>query len=76
MTDTSVMQERIGRLCGQFKLPTVAVETVACFTAALDNGQYRNVMFTLLFPPYHFGRDGSDTASPPVALLQPDGDIG
>ena len=36
MTDTSVMQERIGQLCGQFKLPTVAVETVACFLSALD----------------------------------------
>ena len=33
-TDTSVMQERIGQLCGQFKLPTVAAETVARFTAA------------------------------------------
>ena len=34
MTDTSVMQDRIGQLCGQFKLPTVAAETVARFTAA------------------------------------------
>ena len=34
MMDTSVMQERIGQLCGQFKLPTVAAETVARFTAA------------------------------------------
>ena len=33
-TDTSVIQERIGELCGQFKLPTVAAETVARFTAA------------------------------------------
>ena len=28
MMDTSVMQERIGELCGQFKLPTVAAEKV------------------------------------------------
>ena len=34
MTDTSVMQYRIGELCGQFKLPTVAAEAVARFTAA------------------------------------------
>ena len=34
MMDSSVMQERIGQLCGQFKLPTVAAETVARFTAA------------------------------------------
>ena len=33
MMDTSVMQERIGQLCGQFKLPTVAAEKVARFTA-------------------------------------------
>ena len=32
--DASVIQERIGQLCGQFKLPTVAAETVARFTAA------------------------------------------
>ena len=32
--DTVIMQERIGQLCGQFKLPTVAAETVARFTAA------------------------------------------
>ena len=28
------MQERIGQLCGQFKLPTVAAKTVARFSAA------------------------------------------
>ena len=33
MTDTSVMQERIGQLCGQFKLPTVGAQSVARFTA-------------------------------------------
>ena len=34
MTDTSVIQERIGQLCGQFKLPTVGAQSVARFTAA------------------------------------------
>ena len=34
MTDTSVMQERIGQLCGQFKLPTMGAQSVARFTAA------------------------------------------
>ena len=34
MTDTSVMQDRIGQLCGQFKLPTVGAQSVARFTAA------------------------------------------
>ena len=34
MTDTSVMQERIGQLCGQFKLPTIGAQSVARFTAA------------------------------------------
>ena len=34
-TDPSVMQERIGQLCGQFKLPTVAAVAVARFTAAV-----------------------------------------
>ena len=29
MTDTSVMQDRIGQLCGQFKLPTVGAQSVA-----------------------------------------------
>ena len=34
MTDTSVMQDRIGQLCGQFKLPTVGAQSVTRFTAA------------------------------------------
>ena len=34
MTDTSVMQDRIGQLCGQFKLPTMGAQSVARFTAA------------------------------------------
>ena len=34
MTDTSVMQERIGQLCYQFKLPTMGNQSVARFTAA------------------------------------------
>ena len=34
MMDTSVMQERIGQLCGQFKQPTVGAQSVARFTAA------------------------------------------
>ena len=34
MMDTSVMQDRIGQLCGQFKLPTVGAQSVARFTAA------------------------------------------
>ena len=33
-TDTSVMQERIGQLCHQFKLPTMGAQSVARFTAA------------------------------------------
>ena len=33
-TDTSVVQERIGQLCHQFKLPTVAAETASRFTEA------------------------------------------
>ena len=33
-TDTSVVQERIGQLCRQFKLPTVAAETTSRFTEA------------------------------------------
>ena len=34
MMDTSVMQDRIGQLCGQFKLPTMGAQSVARFTAA------------------------------------------
>ena len=34
MTDTSVMQDRIGQLCGQFKLPTMGAQSVTRFTAA------------------------------------------
>ena len=34
MTDTSVMQERIGQLCHQFKLPTMGAQSVHRFTAA------------------------------------------
>ena len=34
MMDTSVMQERIGQLCHQFKLPTIVTQSVARFTAA------------------------------------------
>ena len=34
MTDTSVIQDRIGELCGQFKLPTVGAQSVTRFTAA------------------------------------------
>ena len=34
ITDTSVIQDRIGELCGQFKLPTVGAQSVARFTAA------------------------------------------
>ena len=33
MTDTVVMQERIGQLGQQFKLPTMGAQSVACFTA-------------------------------------------
>ena len=33
-TDTSVMQERIGLLCHQFKLPTMGAQSVARFTEA------------------------------------------
>ncbi len=33
-TDTRVVQERIGQLCHQFKLPTVAAETASRFTEA------------------------------------------
>ena len=33
-TDTSIIQERIGQLCYQFKLPTVAAEATPRFTAA------------------------------------------
>ena len=33
-TDTRVMQERIGQLCHQFKLPTMSAQSVARFTAA------------------------------------------
>ena len=34
MMDTSGMQDRIGQLCGQFKLPTVGAQSVTRFTAA------------------------------------------
>ena len=34
MMDTVIMQERIGQLCGQFKLPTMGAQSVARFTAA------------------------------------------
>ena len=34
MTDTAVMQERIGQLCHQFKLPSMAAQSVSRFTAA------------------------------------------
>ena len=34
MTDTSIVQERIGDLCYQFKLPTVGAEAAPRFTAA------------------------------------------
>ena len=33
-TDTAVMQERIGELCREFKLPTMGVQSVARFTEA------------------------------------------
>ena len=33
-TDTSVIPERIGQLCHQFKLPTMGAQSVARFTAA------------------------------------------
>ena len=39
MTDTSVMQDRIGQLCGQFKLPTVGAQSVTRFTAAVVSRQ-------------------------------------
>ena len=34
MIDTSIMQERIGQLCHQFKLPSMGTQSVARFTAA------------------------------------------
>ena len=34
MTDTVAMQERIGHLCHQFKLPTIGARSVSRFTAA------------------------------------------
>ena len=33
MTDTTAMQERIGELCHQFRLPTMGAQSVARFTA-------------------------------------------
>ena len=33
-TNTSVMQDRIGQLCREFKLPTMGVQSVARFTEA------------------------------------------
>ena len=33
-TDTAVMQERIGELCHQFKMPTMGAQSVARFTEA------------------------------------------
>ena len=34
VVDTSVMQERIGQLCHQFKLPTMGAQSVDRFTEA------------------------------------------
>ena len=34
-TDTNVMQERIGELCHQFKMPTMGDQSVARFTEAV-----------------------------------------
>ena len=34
MTDTALMQERIGQLCHQFKLPTMGARSVSRFTAS------------------------------------------
>ena len=34
MTDTTAIQERIGELCHQFRLPTLGAQLVARFTAA------------------------------------------
>ena len=31
MTNTSIIQERIGQLCHQFKLPTMGAQSVAPF---------------------------------------------
>ena len=33
-TDTSVIQERIGQLCREFKMPTMGAQSVARFTEA------------------------------------------
>lgn len=33
-TDTSVMQERIGQLCREFKMPTLGAQSVVRFTEA------------------------------------------
>ena len=34
MTDTMAIQERIGELCHQFRLPTMGAQSVSRFTAA------------------------------------------
>ena len=34
MTDTVAMNDRIGELCRQFRLPTMGAQSVACLTAA------------------------------------------
>ena len=34
MTDTVAMNDRIGELCRQFRLPTMGTQSVARFTAA------------------------------------------
>ena len=34
MTDTTVIQDRIGELCHQFRLPTMGAQSVSRFTAA------------------------------------------
>ena len=47
VVDTSVMQERIGQLCGQFKLPTMGAQSVARFTAA-GHGDARPIFLEVL----------------------------
>ena len=36
--DTGIMQERIGELCRQFRMPTMEAQSVSRFTAAGHGG--------------------------------------
>ena len=55
MTDTTAINDRIGELCHQFRLPTMGAQSVARFTAAGHGDALETLLEVLVLSQLGFG---------------------